>query len=119
MGRLTEVNEDGVLLGGQLLQELFVGHILWLLFTGKWMFKVELLSEKPPDLTPVMTWHTFNRAENIKPGFMLRIQLSDYKKKKKSYVLFFITANVCVCTHVGACGLWVFIDMEVGRQPQV
>lgn len=44
MGRLTEVNEDGVLLGGQLLQELFVGHILWLLFTGKWMFKVELLS---------------------------------------------------------------------------
>lgn len=43
-GRLTEVDENGMLLGGQLLQELFVGYILWLLFTGKWMFKVELLS---------------------------------------------------------------------------
>lgn len=44
VGGLTEVDENGVLLRGQLLQELFVGHVLWLLFTGKWMFKVELLS---------------------------------------------------------------------------
>lgn len=43
-GGLTEVDENGVLLRGQLLQELFVGHVLWLLFTRKWVFKVELLS---------------------------------------------------------------------------
>lgn len=43
VGRLTKVDENGVLLGGQFLQEFFVGHILWLLFTGKWMSEEELL----------------------------------------------------------------------------
>lgn len=44
MGRLTEVDENCMLLGGQFLQEFFVGHILWLLFTGKWMLEEKLLS---------------------------------------------------------------------------
>lgn len=48
-----------MLLRGELFQELFVQRVLGLLFPGKLVFKVGLLCEEFPDLTSVMTWHTF------------------------------------------------------------
>ena len=66
-----------MLLGGELLQELLVGRVLGPLFAGKRVLQVVLLRQELPDLTPVVSRHTFRRRGGKKTDFMYRIQLSD------------------------------------------